>query len=188
MRALDFFAGDGTLLSSRLLQGYEVEAWDQRAEALNRYVFPDAVKRCGDSFELSRETKSRFNLILIDNPAGCFRGCCEHFEALESALPLLRDEATIIFNLFTSPLRYLVWQPLNGGSLRNSFRRYLNGELAQWNRKRLEYYQLNLIFLEEFIAFYNQLFKARGFTVKNYEVEKRGFGVYLASFNLRRGI
>lgn len=185
--ALDFFAGDGGLLSHRILSGYDVEAWDNRVDALSSYVFPDAVKRCGDSFKLAQETENRYDHILIDNPAGCFgEGYCEHFEALDCALPLLRDESTITFNVITSPTKYLLAQPLHGGSIRNTARRII-GDLTEWNQRRRAYYGPDFVWLEDYLNIYLSHFKAKGFRVKALRREKRLPGVWLISFDLQRG-
>ena len=187
MRALDFFAGDGRLLSHRVLKGYEVEAWDSREEALSRYVFPEAKKVCGDSFKLARAATERsYDLILIDAPAGPFGDYCEHFEALEAALPLLRDGSTVAFNVFTSPMKYLITQPFHGGSARNTVRRCVNGDLTEWEGRRRRYYGAEFSFLEDYIGWYCSLFKSRGYAVKGYETERRLPGVWLASFSLKR--
>ncbi len=187
MRALDFFAADGSRLSSRVLEGYAVEAWDIRADYLEKYAIPDATKRCGDSFKLATETTPRsYDAILIDAPAGCFSGHCEHFEALEAALPLLRDEGTIIFNVFTSPLLYLAWQPLHGGSTRNSLRRYVGGDLAQWNQARRRYYRRDNLLLHEYLDHYSALFQSKGYETLRRWTERRGWGIYLSTWRLRR--
>lgn len=187
MRALDFFAGDGSLLSCRILKGYDVEAWDNREEALDHYVFPEVEKKCGDSFELARTApRKHFDTILIDNPAGPFGDYCEHFEALDRALPLLKDEGVIIFNLFTSPMKYLITQPLNGGSIVNTARRCVKGDLTEWERRRRKYYGTDFSRLEDFTNYYCSLFKAKGYGIRSFKTEKRLPGVWLASFNLTR--
>lgn len=186
MMALDFFAGNGSLLSRHILNGYDVEAWDKRGEALDSYVFKDAKKLVGDSFKLAETCQRRFDVILIDSPAGPFGGYCEHFEALDSALPLLKNEGTVILNIFTSPLRYLLWQPINGGSLRNTARRVLNGDLAAWNRMRRAYYahMHSPTQLRDYLSHYRKLFLHRGFKTRETRVERRGWGIWLTSFKL----
>lgn len=188
MRALDVFASDGSKLSHRLLKGFDVEAWDNRLDALNNYIFPEAMKRCGDSIQMLRDApRNHYNYILIDNPAGCFGdGYCEHFEALDLALPLLRDEATITFNVFTSPTKYLLTQPLHGGSIRNTTRRVAKGDLKRWNQRRRIYYGEDFSFFESYLNIYLSHFKANGFMIKALRTERRLPGIWLASFDLWR--
>jgi hypothetical protein len=203
VRALDFFAADGTRLSHLLLRGYEVDAWEIRPDLLKDYSLP-ANKVVGDSFELAKRPQYQgvFDLILVDNYVGCWGAhgfekwrYCEHFEALEAILPLLADEAKVIFNLTTSPERYLAawllrsWRvlPRNLSFLSH---RWVDGELDEWGKRRRAYYTeapyLEPRDLSDYLEHYHSYFEASGFYVLKSGAEKRIPGLYLATFTLKR--
>lgn len=122
MKALDFFAREGdwqTKYYADLVDS--IDAWeiDPKFENKLRENLPQAKITIGDSHELARKSNSKYDIIVLDNPQSCYGNYCEHFDALESVLPLLSKRGIIIFNVKTVPFNYennLSWK-----SKRNSF-------------------------------------------------------------------
>lgn len=194
MRALDFFAADGTMLSHRLLKDMDVTAWDILPCVMDHFA---KVKVQGDSFILAKqpEYQRAFDYILIDNVAGLFgasRQYCEHFEALSAAIPLLNNEATVAFNVVTSPAKYtLSWLLKSWRILPEDMslilRRWLTDYYAAWDKTRLEYYgklmpDNRLVYWR----FYYNIFEKMGYRVTGGDAEKRLPGLWLFTYKVRR--
>lgn len=194
MRALDFFAADGSMLSHRLLKDMDVVAWDIRPCVMNHFA---GVKIRGDSFKLAEEARFQrgFDYILIDNTAGPFgelNEYCEHFEALPAALPLLRDEGTISFNVVESCSFYTLdwlkrsWRILPQ-NLWLTLTRVKDGYVAEWLGRRDAYYGSRSACSRGFAeGFYAKLFGEFSFEVTGVKVKPRIWGLNLYTFSLHR--
>lgn len=114
--ALEFFAREGNWQTTkyyphvRSLHAWEVDP--QYLKALNDNL-PSAQVRIGDSFRLSKlpEYQKYFNFIVLDNPQSIYGPngeYCEHFEAIECALPLFKDSNNLhlVFNVNSNPFGY----------------------------------------------------------------------------------
>lgn len=118
MIALDFFARDGSWQTVHYASKVnKLYAWEINPEFENNLKnnLPERSQvSIGDSFEIAKMTKERFDLVVIDNPQGCFgEAYCEHFDALPVALKLISDDGIVIFNVKTRPYNYennIPWQ------------------------------------------------------------------------------
>lgn len=153
-RALEFFAREGDWQAVVYASAVaSLEAWeiDPRFEAGLRAHLPGAVVRIVDSMDAARrpENHGRFDLIVVDNPQGCFgpQGrYCEHFEALEAVGPLLDGGGVVVFNVNRAPFDL--------------------DRQAAWRARRSAFYgsadagRLSVGFL---LGFYHAFFRERGF-------------------------
>src|SRR5262245_6605123 len=113
-RALEFFAREGDWQATAYAAAVaRLEAWevDPRFERGLRANLPAAEVRIVDSLQaaLRPENRARFDLVVIDNPQGCFgpRGrYCEHFEALETVGALLDGSGVVVFNVNHAPFDF----------------------------------------------------------------------------------
>lgn len=110
--ALDFFAREGdwqTIAYAREVGS--IEAWEVNPEFLPglQRNLPDATVRIVDSYDFGKDSKDRFDFVVLDNPQGVFGPgdqYCEHFEALAVALRLLNPGAFLIFNMNYAPFNF----------------------------------------------------------------------------------
>jgi hypothetical protein len=162
--SLDFFAREGDWQTQHYASLVaKVHAWeiDPRFEQNLRNNLPDNASVCiGDSFELARKKNNYFDMIVVDNPQGCFgenNMYCEHFEAIEVALNLMKaDGGLLIFNVKTEPFSYqskLEWQSRRNKFYSVSDASYLSGDFI--------------------INFYKNFFRERGYKTKFIFLEKR---------------
>ena len=176
MTALDFFAREGdwqTSYYANLVS--KIHAWeiDPNFEVSLRKNLPsNAEIKIGDSYEHARECREKFDLIVLDNPQGCFgRDYCEHFEAIPVILPLLKDVCILIFNVKSKPFNY--------------------EDKAEWRKKRDDFYGVDATELsEEFIHnFYKDYFHELGYLVEFSFLTKRpqeeGLSAYTAKMTRR---
>tara|TARA_R110000824_G_scaffold4503_2_gene21762 strand:+ start:6375 stop:7001 length:627 start_codon:yes stop_codon:yes gene_type:complete len=180
--ALDFFARDGTWQTAYYADRVkELHAWeiDASFEDSLRLNLPSNSKiKIGDSFELASVHEANvFDIVILDNPQGCYGATgehCEHFEAIPAALRLLRNSGGLItFNVKTKPFNYeknLEWQ-----NARNSF--YGEDDCSS----------LTLEFLSDF---YRKLFSSWGYDVNFALLEPRPHerNLYTYAAYLMRGI
>ena len=150
MKALDFFAREGdwqTAYYARRVS--EIHAWEidpLYEPALRRNLPINAKITIGDSHSLARSCRTKFDLVVLDNPQGCYGiGYCEHFDALDAVLPLLKDSAVIILNVKTKPFNY--------------------EDKIEWRRRRNLFYGREASELtEDFVhEFYERLLGKHGF-------------------------
>lgn len=160
MKALDFFAREGDWQTSYYANIVsEVHAWeiDPSFESALRSNLPSNAKIViGDSHALAAVCDTKFNLIVLDNPQGCYgNGYCEHFEALDAIVPLLTDSSLLIFNVKTKPFNY--------------------EDKREWKRRRDSYYGREASELsEDFVkSFYEALLLRKGFDTKFSFIVKR---------------
>jgi hypothetical protein len=113
-RALEYFAREGDWQAVAYAASVAcLEAWeiDPSREAGLRTNLPGAVVRILDSIQAARlpEHRARFDLVVIDNPQGCFGPegrYCEHFDALETVGGLLDGGGVVVFNVNRAPFDF----------------------------------------------------------------------------------
>ena len=152
-KSLDFFAREGDWQTSYYANFVsEVHAWEidpSYESALRKNLPKNAKITIGDSHVLAKNCNEKFEMIVLDNPQGCYGEVyCEHFDALEVALPLLSDNGLIMFNVKTKPFNY--------------------SDKIQWQKRRNEFYgveasNLDIGFVK---SFYVKLFEDKGFSVE----------------------
>jgi len=172
--ALDFFARTGewqTRHYASLVK--KIHAWeiDSKFEEKLREVLPShAHVVIGDSFRLARQTNEKFDLIVLDNPMGCYDKYCEHFEALDVVLGLLASEGIVVFNVKTRPFNY--------------------EDKHEWRARRDNFYGKESSNLSEdfVISFYRDYLAARGWETQYsfLELRPQETGLYAMTSKLRR--
>ena len=160
MKALDFFAREGdwqTAYYANLVA--EIHAWEINPlfESSLRSNLPSNAKIViGDSHSLASTCTEKFDLIVLDNPQGCYgESYCEHFESLDAVIPLLNDSSILILNVKTKPFNY--------------------EDKHEWRQRRNQYYGQDAIELKEdfVLSFYERLLRERGFSTEFSFMEKR---------------
>ncbi len=109
--ALEFFAREGdwqTQVYSDKVRSLEAWEIDPKFEAGLKANLPKAKIRITDSFQAAKEKENlnHFDFIVLDNPQGLYGNnseYCEHFEALSTALPMLKKDGVLIFNINWAP-------------------------------------------------------------------------------------
>lgn len=111
--ALDFFARAGDwqtkYFAERVQKTFAWEIDEKFEKELKKNLPSNSEVTIGDSFSLCLEKKGFFDMVVLDNPQGCYGANnehCEHFEALPLALDCLKDEGVIIFNVKVEPFNY----------------------------------------------------------------------------------
>jgi spermidine synthase len=159
---LDFFAREGEWQTKHIQDRVEtICAWEINKNFKNKLIYnlPNANISIGDSFTLSKKCNDRFDIILIDNPQyryGKNLEYCEHFEALEVCLGLLKSQGIVIFNVKTKPFNY--------------------NEKVDWQIIRNNFYDVcDASSLSEnfIISFYKKYLKERKWNIDYYILEKR---------------
>jgi len=178
-RGLEFFAREGdwqaVVYAGRVAS---VEAWeiDPRFEPGLRARLPRATVRIVDSipFALRPENQGRFDVVVIDNPQGCFgpdRRYCEHFEALETIGGLLDGAGVVVFNVNRAPF---------------DFERH-----PDWQARRSGYYALadtSRLSVDFLLGFYRQLFRRRGLaTTFGFELPRNAEYLSYLVYRLEQG-
>ena len=149
---------------------------DERFEEdLYKNLPSNAEITIGNSFELARNIDRNFDVVVLDNPQGCYgerQEYCEHFEAIEEVLNLLpHNGGLLIFNVKTEPFNY--------------------GDKIKWQQRRNSFYNLNdcsklsLNFIQNF---YKDFFSKRGFETHFCFLEKRPQepGLYALTIKISR--
>jgi hypothetical protein len=156
LRALDFFAKDGYNLTRHYAPYVKhVTSWEideSHKEVLVSNLPLNSSVVIGDSYELCKQSKDRFDVIVFDNPLACYGEgdkYCEHFDCIELINTMLNQDGIVTFNVKLKPYSYesnFKWQ-----SRRNHF----------YNVKDAS--NLELRFVE---GHYSDLFKNMGYSVK----------------------
>lgn len=150
--ALDFFAREGDWQTAFYAKKVKkVVAWEinpKFEEKLYKNLPLTAEITIGDSFKLALSETRKFDMIVIDNPQGCFgeeNFYCEHFEALSFIPKLLKKDGILVFNVKLKPWNY--------------------NDNFIWQKRRNEFYKLNdcsnltqdfvLEFYKDLFLFYN---------------------------------
>ncbi len=169
MIALDFFAREGDWQTFYYAQKVLcVHAWeiDPKFEANLRKNLPSNSQiTIGDSFEIIKNNSQKFDMVVLDNPQGCFgQNKCEHFDALPLILDHVSNDCIIIFNVKTEPFDY--------------------EDKIEWKKRRNEFYGIEASNLKkDFIfKFYKEFFKIRGFDTIFSFLEPRPQEDHLYSF------
>ena len=99
-RALEVFGCTGERLTKHyapLVRSVEVWEIDPSLEPALRRNLPTATVRITDSFAEIKRTLSRFDLVVVDNPVGCFGdGRCEHFDPFPDVARVLSDDSMLV--------------------------------------------------------------------------------------------
>lgn len=121
--AIDLFARSGDWQTQEYSSKVShITAWEISSKFLPelKMNLPRGSKiEIGDSHKLIRDTTEKFDLIVSDNPMGCYGNYCEHFDIFHDALKIMKDSAIICVNVKTEPFNYedkVAWQ-----ARRNSF-------------------------------------------------------------------
>jgi len=160
MTALDFFAREGdwqTAYYAPLVK--QIHAWEINPlfeENLRKNLPQSAKIVIGDSHKMSMETNERFDLIVLDNPLGCYgEKYCEHFDAIDCATTILKDFGVIVLNVKTQPYNFEAF--------------------PDWKKRRDQFYQIDSSSIQiEFIdQFYRKKFRSLGFEVEFSHLTRR---------------
>lgn len=152
LKALDFFAREGdwqTAYYAPLVK--EIHAWELNPDFetnLKKNLPLGAKVTIGDSHVLAKETNERFDLIVLDNPLGCYADkYCEHFNAIECIVPLLNDFGIVVLNVKTQPYNF--------------------EKFPEWKRRRDDFYGVDSSSLSDHFIdpFYREKFSTLGFNV-----------------------
>jgi len=156
LTALDFFARDASwqtvYYANKVKKIYAWEVENKFKNDLINNLPPQSQVVIGDSHELILKEFQKFDLIVIDNPQGCYgsnKQYCEHFEALPLCLKNTSDNPIVLFNVKTKPFNY--------------------EDKSLWQNERQKFYKksncsnLSLEFMHEF---YSNLFKDAMFDTK----------------------
>lgn len=152
--ALDFYARGGDwqtqYYASQVKKIYAWEIESQFESQLKQNLPSSAEIKIGNSFELASSKESFFDMVVLDNPQGCYGNkneYCEHFESLPLALNLLKESGGIIvFNVKATPWSY--------------------DDKKEWQFRRNSFYNLkdSSSLSEEFLFnFYKDFFHTRGY-------------------------
>lgn len=176
---LDLFARDATWQTKYYADKVKkVHAWEieeKFRDSLKNNLPNNATITIGDSHKMIRDEPGSFDLIVLDNPQGCYGTkdqYCEHFDSLLPSLRCLTDNSIIIFNVKTKPFNF--------------------EDKLQWQQRRKEFYKVedsSNITLEFMNSFYDQLFVSKGFRVgiKISVVRPQEDGLFMFVYQLERG-
>jgi hypothetical protein len=164
MTALDFFAREGDWQTQYYAKKVKkLYAWevDPIFEQKLKSNLPKGTEiTIGNSFALAKEKNNFFDLVVLDNPQGCYGNnnmYCEHFEAIDPALELLKfNGGLLIFNVKTTPFNY--------------------EDKIEWQKRRNDFYSMEDCsdLNKEFIFdFYEKYFSERDYITKFAFLEKR---------------
>lgn len=124
-KALEVFARDGSWQTTAYASNYKVvDCWEidpQYKKALKKNVSNANIKIC-DSIKQVDKCRSRYDLIVVDNPQNTFGKYCEHFELIPKIARLLTRNGTLIFNVNIRPFDY--------------------EKYPKWEKRRQKYYGL----------------------------------------------
>lgn len=176
--ALEFFAREGDW-QTRVYAGQvkSLEAWEidpQFAKGLENNL-PQAKIRITDSFVAAREieNKNKFDFIVLDNPQGVYgpdNAYCEHFDALPIALPLLKNQGVLLFNVNRAPFNY--------------------EEKTEWRLRRNSFYKVSdssRFTGPELLSFYRNFFIEEGYeSTFSFEVQRNSEYLSYLVFGLKR--
>lgn len=154
----------------------ELEAWEidpnfcREAKA----NLPGAIVKCVDSItHIHNYTpQNSFDLIVLDNPQGCYgpsNKYCEHFDILVPSLRLLSNHSCLVLNANIQPYNY-------------------DAQIT-WQRRRDSFYkveQANSLTTEFLFDFYSKLFQEHGFNLKKSSAVARNERIVYLGFFLER--
>ena len=161
---LELFARNGVWITAHLATFVDkMECWEINPVYLSDIEknVPGSTVRCVDSLVYSKQCDDRFDFISIDCPQGVFHGYCEHFEAIERAASLAKDQCVFTFPVNIHP--YLA----KSKSPNDSYGMISHEE---WFDRRSKFYgrpahQLDKTFVD---TFYPRKFQELGLTTITY--------------------
>jgi len=172
---LDFFAREGDWLTfSYTKHVKKIVAWEIEHKYFEnlKINLPNAEITIGNSFDLIKNETRKFNMIVVDNPNGCYgdqNQYCEHFDAINSISKNMKNDCIVFFNVKSKPFNYK--------------------DNSRWQERRNQFYGLNDssdLQLNFFNKFYYDLFEKMGYNVKLSKLieRKQEKNLYLACFVL----
>jgi hypothetical protein len=119
--ALDFFAREGDWQTKYIAEKvHQIHAWEVNPlfeKELRKNLPQGSQIVIGNSFEMASQKQNIFDVLIFDNPQGCYGPAnqyCEHFDALPLIPNLIKPEGgLIIFNVKLEPFDYeskTLWQ------------------------------------------------------------------------------
>jgi hypothetical protein len=166
---LDMFARNGQLtIDNYKGKVKRVEAWElmeQHREALDAKKVDSICIGC--SYQTAKIKEGKYDMIVIDTPQGIhtsFDGkqCVEHLSAIESALPLTKDNCIIVL--------YVNKKPYNKDEYgSHGYDEYSEYNYKLWMDHRKQFYQTgdgNITEAQAIIS-YTALLSGFGYNVKN---------------------
>jgi len=177
--ALDFFAREGDWQTQHYADKVKkIYAWEinpKHEHDLKRNLPENADITIGNSFILAKQNNNFFDMVVLDNPQGCYgenKMYCEHFEALELSLNLLKSSGgLLIFNVKTEPFNY--------------------SDKKQWQKRRNDFYSLedcSRLSKGFVFDFYENYFNMRGYITKFafMEIRPQESGLYAFTTQIER--
>lgn len=157
LRVLDFFAKDGYNLTRHYAPHVEhVTSWEidesHKERLVSNLPFGSSVV-IGDSYELCKQSKELFDIVVFDNPLACYGEdgkYCEHFDCIDLINNMLNQKGVAAFNVKLKPYNY--------------------ESNPKWQARRNDFYRvkdasnLGLKFVEDY---YGDRFKNMGYSVKS---------------------
>ena len=177
--ALDLFARDASwqtgYYANKIKQVYAWEIEERFRDDLVKNLPDNSVVTIGDSHKMISQDKNIYDMIVLDNPQGCYGAngeYCEHFDSLPLSLDRLADNSVLIFNVKTKPFNY--------------------NDKTEWQKRRQEFYSLldtQNISLEFMNKFYELMFSLRGFKISaSYNIIRpQEIGLYMFVYYLTKG-
>ena len=176
--ALDLFARDASwqtkFYANKVKQIHAWEIEEKFKKDLLKILPKNAVVSIVDSHEMIHKDNNEYDMIVLDNPQGCYgsrKQYCEHFDLLSPALKKLSESAVLIFNVKTKPFNY--------------------EEKFKWKKRRSDFYNLQDtrdIPLDFMKNFYENMFKSKGFEISQScsILRPQETGLYMFVYLLKR--
>lgn len=147
-KALEVFARDGSWQMNYAPNYKTVECWEidpKYRKDLKKNVPNADIKIC-DSIKQVDKCRSRYDLIVVDNPQNTYGKYCEHFELLPKIMKLLNKGGFLIFNINIHPFDY--------------------NKYPEWMKRREKFYgcKADKFTPDELELFYWDLFFQAGFS------------------------
>ena len=112
-RAVDFFAREGdwqtSILADKVCEITAFEIEEKYLNSLKKNLPNNAIIRIKDSIKSICEVKQNYDIIILDNPMGCFGESgeyCEHFDIIEKTFNIMNSKCLLIFNVKTKPYNF----------------------------------------------------------------------------------
>lgn len=102
MNALEVFGGSGKSVDRYVLDKVKkLDVWeiDERRQTELKNNLPKAEIKIVDSFNEIKNTKNRYDIVIMDNPMNMFESHCEHFDMFINIFDILKDQGIIILDI-----------------------------------------------------------------------------------------
>lgn len=99
---LEFFGGSGEYHTKDYLSKIStIDVWEinQKEEKNLRKNLPNANIKITDSFYELKNSKKKYDLIVVDNPMSLYSKYCEHFDIFPDIFNLAKDSCVLIVNI-----------------------------------------------------------------------------------------